>query len=81
MEMCLIHSGIMHCLFWTVNIFSGKTGLKNQAHDKDIKTENMTHQNDVRIEVTIYEDDTVVRGSSYDIREIDIPMVLSRIFF
>ena len=41
----------------------------------------MTHQNDARIEVTIYQDDVVVRGPGYTIREIDIPMVLSRIFF
>ena len=41
----------------------------------------MTHQNDTRIEVTIYQDDVVVRGPGYTIREIDIPMVLSRIFF
>ena len=30
--------------------------------------------------MTIYQDDVVVRGPSYAIREIDIPMVLSRIF-
>jgi hypothetical protein len=41
----------------------------------------MTHQNDARIEVTIYQDDVVVRGPGYTIREIDIPMVLSRLFF
>ena len=41
----------------------------------------MTHQNDARIEVTIYQDDVVVRGPGYTIREIDVPMVLSRIFF
>ena len=40
----------------------------------------MTHQNDARIEVTIYQDDVVVRGPVYAIREVDIPMVLSRIF-
>jgi hypothetical protein len=57
-----------------------KTGLKNHAHDKDIKRESMTHQNDARIEVTIYQDDVVVRGPVYAIREVDIPMVLSRIF-
>ena len=40
----------------------------------------MTHQNDARIKVTIYQD-VVIRGPGYAIREIDIPMVLSRIFF
>ena len=58
-----------------------KTGLNYHAHDKDIKKASMTHQNDARIEVTIYQDDVVVRGPGYTIREIDIPMVLSRIFF
>ena len=44
----------------------------------------MTHQDEGRIEVTIYEDDIVVRGPSHvisGIREIDIPTVLSRVFF
>ena len=44
----------------------------------------MTHQDDGRIEVTIYEDDIVVSGPSYvisAIREIDIPTILSRVFF
>ena len=39
----------------------------------------MTHQNDARIKVTIYQD-VVIRGPGY-IREIDIPMGFSRIFF
>jgi hypothetical protein len=44
----------------------------------------MTHQDEGRIEVTIYEDDIVVRGPSHvirGIREIDIPTILSRVFF
>jgi hypothetical protein len=44
----------------------------------------MKHQDEGRIEVTIYEDDIVVRGPSHvvsGIREIDIPTILSRIFF
>ena len=44
----------------------------------------MTQQDDGRIEVTIYEDDIVVSGPSYVIsviREIDIPTILSRVFF
>ena len=44
----------------------------------------MTHQDEGRIEVTIYEDDIVVSGPSYvisAIREIDIPTILSRVFF
>ena len=58
-----------------------KTGLKNQAHDKDIKRESMTHQNDTRIEVTIYQVDVVVRGPVYAIREVDIPMVYHEYFW
>ena len=48
----------------------------------------MRHQDERRIEVTIYEDDIVVRGPSHvtshvisGIREIDIPTILSRVFF
>ena len=44
----------------------------------------MTHQDERRIEVTLYEDDIVVRGPSHvisGIREIDIPTVLSQVFF
>jgi hypothetical protein len=44
----------------------------------------MTHQDEGRVEVTIYEDDIVVRGPSYvisGIREIDIPAILSGVFF
>ena len=44
----------------------------------------MTHQDEGRIEVTIYEDDIVVRGPSHvvsGLREIDIPTILSRVFF
>ena len=44
----------------------------------------MRHQDEGRIEVTIYEDDIVVRGPSHvvsGLREIDIPTILSRVFF
>ena len=75
------HGLLQHCR---------ETGLKkeNQAHDKDIRKGSMTHQDEGRIEVTIYEDDIVVRGPSHvtshvisGIREIDIPTILSRVFF
>ena len=67
-----------------------ETGLKkeNQAQGKDIMKGSMRHQDEGRIEVTIYEDDIVVRGPSHvtshvisGIREIDIPTILSRVFF
>ena len=79
----------MYVLVLSAKLYMYKRGLlqcgrknrsKNQAHDKDIKRESMTHQNDARIEVTIYQVDVVVRGPVYAIREVDIPMVLSRIF-
>ncbi len=44
----------------------------------------MTHQDEGRIEVTIHEEDIVVRGPSHvirGIREIDVPTILSRVFF
>ena len=71
------HGLLQHCR---------ETGLKkeNQAQDKDIRKGSMTHQDEGRIEVTIYEDDIVVRGPSHvisGIREIDIPTILSRVFF
>ena len=53
-------------------------------HDKDVRKGSKTHQDEGRIEVTIYEDDIVVRGPSYvisGIREIDIPAILSGVFF
>ena len=75
------HGLLQHCR---------ETGLKkeNQAQDKDIRKGSMAHQDEGRIEVTIYEDDIVVRGPSHvtshvisGIREIDIPTILSRVFF
>ncbi len=71
------HGLLQHCR---------ETGLKkeNQAQDKDIRKGSMKHQDEGRIEVTIYEDDIVVRGPSHvisGIREIDIPTILSRVFF
>ena len=71
------HGLLQHCR---------ETGLKkeNQAQDKDIRKGSMTHQDEGRIEVTIYEDDIVVRGPSHvvsGLREIDIPTILSRVFF
>ena len=71
------HGLLQHCR---------ETGLKkeNQAQDKDIRKGSMRHQDEGRIEVTIYEDDIVVRGPSHvisGIREIDIPTILSRVFF
>ncbi len=71
------HGQLQHCR---------ETGLKkeNQAQGKDIRKGSMKHQDEGRIEVTIYEDDIVVRGSSHvisGIREIDIPTILSRVFF
>jgi hypothetical protein len=71
------HGLLQHCR---------ETGLKkeNQAQDKDIRKGSMAHQDEGRIEVTIYEDDIVVRGPSHvvsGLREIDIPTILSRVFF
>ena len=75
------HGLLQHCR---------ETGLKkeNQAQGKDIRKGSMRHQDEGRIEVTIYEDDIVVRGPSHvtshvisGIREIDIPTILSRVFF
>ena len=75
------HGLLQHCR---------ETGLKkeNQSQGKDIRKGSMRHQDEGRIEVTIYEDDIVVRGPSHvtshvisGIREIDIPTILSRVFF
>ena len=86
-------SGICTSLFCLCKVYKHgllqhcrETGLKkeNQAQDKDIRKGSMTHQDKGRIEVTIYEDDIVVRGPSHvirGIREIDIPTILSRVFF
>jgi len=86
-------SGICTSLFCLCKVYKHgllqhcrETGLKkeNQAQDKDIRKGSMTHQDEGRIEVTIYEDDIVVRGPSHvirGIREIDIPTILSRVFF
>jgi len=86
-------SGICTSLFCLCKVYKHgllqhcrETGLKkeNQAQDKDIRKGSMTHQDEGRIEVTIYEDDIMVRGPSHvirGIREIDIPTILSRVFF
>ncbi len=86
-------SGICTSLFCLCKVYKHgllqhcrETGLKkeNQAQDKDIRKGSMTHQDEGRIEVTIYEDDIVVRGPSHVVsgmREIDIPTILSRVFF
>ena len=86
-------SGICTSLFCLCKVYKHgllqhcrETGLKkeNQAQDKDIRKGSMTHQDEGRIEVTIYEEDIVVRGPSHvirGIREIDIPTILSRVFF
>ncbi len=87
-------SGICTSLFCLCKVYKHgllqhcrETGLKkekNQAQDKDIRKGSMTHQDEGRIEVTIYEDNIVVRGPSHvirGIREIDIPTILSRVFF
>ena len=86
-------SGICTSLFCLCKVYKHgllqhcrETGLKkeNQAQDKDIRKGSMTHQDEGRIEVTIYEDDIVVRGPRHvirGIREIDIPTILSRVFF
>ena len=86
-------SGICTSLFCLCKVYKHgllqhcrETGLKkeNQAQDKDIRKGSMTQQDEGRIEVTIYEDDIVVRGPSHvirGIREIDIPTILSRVFF
>ena len=86
-------SGIYTSLFCLCKVYKHgllqhcrETGLKkeNQAQDKDIRKGSMAHQDEGRIEVTIYEDDIVVRGPSHvvsGLREIDIPTILSRVFF
>ena len=89
----LLNQACVHLCFVLCKIYKNgllqhcrETGLKkeNQAQDKDIRKGSMKHQDEGRIEVTIYEDDIVVRGPSHvisGIREIDIPTILSRVFF